>query len=101
MSSVGAMNNAVNPNTSADDLIAAFKDAEVKLRIALQTGDEEQLPVLEREADLLIDQLIDRNFETRHERQMVMQFLVDRFVLEDQSPESLPRRICDKLISSL
>ena len=83
---------------SGEELIEKFQDADRSLRLCIEQGDDSSIRDMGAYADQLFERLVDFQSEDTFELKNVMQFLVDRFVVNDISSADLRRRVCERLL---
>ena len=83
---------------SAHELIEAFKSADMRLRLAIEQDCEDDIGTYGDQVDQFVTSMLD--FDTDHspERASMLRFLVDRFVLREDTSTELRRAVCDKLL---
>ena len=84
---------------SADMLIGQFNIADFALKKALAAENDTLISIWQEKADFLIEEMIAFDSESITEKRLIFQFLLDRFVCQNQPKNGLVRKICDRLIS--
>ena len=83
---------------SAHELIEAFKSADMRLRLAIEQDQEGDIGEYGDQVDRLVAAMLEFDTELSHERAPLLRFLVDRFVLREDTSTELRRAVCDKLL---
>jgi hypothetical protein len=84
---------------SAIELISAFKSADMKLRLAIEQDCDADIVRVGEEVDHLVSALLACDTEHPGERATLLRFLVDRFVLREDTSTEMRRAVCDKLLA--
>ncbi|MEM7069972.1 MAG: hypothetical protein AAF478_13925 [Pseudomonadota bacterium] len=95
--STGAVDNL----PTANYLISAFRETDRNLSDAVEEDDMQLIRQLGAEADRLIEEMINCDCESKKEQELLLKFLIERFVLEQDDEASLKKRICDRLLSEI
>ncbi|MEP1209015.1 MAG: hypothetical protein ABJM29_20015 [Rhizobiaceae bacterium] len=90
--------NDVPETASASELINAFKLADMQLRLAIEQEQEDQIGQFGDQVDQLVSDMLAFDTDTSSERPVLLRFLVDRFVLREDSSTELRRAVCEKLL---
>ena len=82
----------------AHELIEEFKSADMRLRLAIEQDQENDIVEFGEQVDRLVKTMLE--FDTDHspERATMLRFLVDRFVLREDTSTELRRAVCNKLL---
>ena len=83
---------------SGEELIEKFQDADRSLRICIEQGDDQSIRDMGAYTDMIFDRLVNFETDDKIELKNVMEFLVDRFVVNDISSADLRRQVCDRLL---
>ena len=84
---------------SAVDLISTFKDADMRLRLAIEQDCDADIECYGALVDQLVSKMLAFETEDREQRATMLRFLVDRFVLRDDCGPEMRRTVCDKLLA--
>ncbi|NKB51148.1 MAG: hypothetical protein GKR97_02815 [Rhizobiaceae bacterium] len=83
---------------SVPALITAYKVADMRLRLAIEQDREVDIATFGDQVDLLVKAMLEYDTTAPQERASLLRFLVDRFVLREDSSTELRRAVCDKLL---
>ena len=83
---------------SAHELVSAFKEADMRLRLAIEQDQDQQIGQYGDQVDRLVKAMLDYDTDASFERVPLLRFLVDRFVLREDTSTELRRAVCDKLL---
>ncbi len=83
---------------SAQELITAFKVADMRLRLAIEQDCEHDIAACGDQVDHLVKAMLEYDTNASQQRAPLLRFLVDRFVLREDSSTELRRTVCDKLL---
>ena len=84
---------------SAVELISAFKDADMRLRLAIEQDCDADIEHYGETVDQLVSAMLTYDAQGRGDQATLLRFLVDRFVLRDDCGEDMRRAVCDKLLA--
>ncbi len=82
----------------AHELVSAFKEADMRLRLAIEQDQDQQIGQYGDQVDRLVKAMLDYDTDASFERVPLLRFLVDRFVLREDTSTELRRAVCDKLL---
>lgn len=83
----------------AGPLIEAFKHADLNLRLAIERDESEKIGRYGNKVDQLADMMLSLTPSSKSEALTLYRFLVDRFVLRDETSAELRKKICDRLLA--
>jgi len=84
-----------------NSFIAEFHQAETRLKLAIEQDDDEKISTAASAVDLVMEQLLNLQCENPADNKKLFEFLVERFVISDNSSEQLRMRVCEKLLRQL
>ena len=84
---------------TAVELISAFKDADMRLRLAIEQDCDADIEQYGDVVDQLVSAMLALETEDRSERATLLRYLVDRFVMRDDCGAEMRRAVCDKLLA--
>lgn len=84
---------------SAVELISTFKQADMRLRLAIEQDCDADIELYGDTVDQLVTAMLSFETEDRCERATMLRYLVDRFVLRDDCGAEMRRAVCDKLLA--
>jgi len=84
-----------------DGVIAAFNDADLQLKVAIESDDDDLISETSRRIDTAIDNLFSLNCECVEEKRVLYRFLMNQFVIDDGSSATLRSRVCEKVLAEL
>lgn len=84
---------------SALELISAFKSADMSLRLAIEQDNEANIIRFSQVVDQQVQAMLGFETGDTAERAALLRFLVDRFVLREDSGTEMRRAVCDKLLA--
>ena len=88
-------------HASALELIKAFKDCDMRLRLAIETGGDSDIRHYGSEVDRCFSAMLAYECDNAEERQTLLRFLVDRFVLQEDTGIEMRRAVCEKLLTAI
>lgn len=83
---------------SAQELINGFKIADMRLRLAIEQDRDAEIMQFGNQVDELVTAMLEFNTDGCSDRATLLRFLVDRFVLREDTSTELRRAVCDKLL---
>lgn len=87
-----------NEIASAQELITAFKMADMRLRLAIEQDRDAEIGQYGDQIDGLVSAMLQFDTDGSSERATMLRFLVDRFVLREDTSTELRRAVCEKLL---
>ena len=83
------------------ELITQFKDADMRLRLAIETDNDADICLYGDRVDELFAQMLALNAQSCAEQNAVLRFMVDRFVVREDCSAEMRRAVCERLLAAL
>lgn len=91
---------SMSRNNSALTIIEAFKLADAELRLAIDRGNDDEIRRASKTVDEMIEELLEMECTSRIETKVLLQFLIEQFLLTESGGNCLQRRICNKVLKA-
>lgn len=82
-----------------DPLIEAFERADLELRLAIERDEGEKIGQYGDKVDQLADMMLSLTPSTKSEALVLYRFLVNRFILRDETSAEMRKKICDRMLA--
>ncbi len=100
LSAVQDISNEIE-NSRAQQLIVSFADADRELLQHIHDANHHAVAELGRRTDELLNQLVEFDTSDKKQMKMVLRFLMERFVIPENSGPELRQRIVMKALAQV